>query len=149
MPNNIADAYKKALGNNKNIDFRKVVAFCEKNEDCQKDGSLKKNVLMFWSYKKIAMFYEQGKKYKKAYEFWQKALDFAQRQPTKINIAYRMLEIVSKMRLPMREKAQEIMRVCNILQKEFEASGNEERALRISKLQEKASKLLNKSKYLH
>ena len=63
------------------------------------------------------MFYEQGKKYKKAYEFWQKALDFAQRQPTKINIAYRMLEIVSKMRLPMREKAQEIMRVCNILQK--------------------------------
>ena len=149
MSKNIVDAYKKAVDNNRNIDFINVVSFCEKNDECKYDNSLKKNVLMFWSYRKVAIFYEKGKKYKKAYEFWQKALDFACRPSTKINIAYHLLAIISKMRLSISEKAQEIVKICNFLQKEYENLDNKERALRISKLQEKALKLLNKSKYLH
>ena len=104
---------------------------------------------MFWSYKKIAEFYERDKKYKKAYEFWQKALSVAFKSSTKIKIAYRLLALISKIRQPMSEKVQEIVRVCDFLQKEYMVSGNKENALRISKLQEKASNLLNKSKYLH
>lgn len=149
MPKNIVDAYRKALGNNTNIDFKKVISFCEKDDDCKDDNSLKKNVLMFWSYKKIAMFYEKDKKYKKAYEFWQNALNFASKSSTRIKVAYRLLALVSKMRLSIVEKAQEIVRICDFLQKEYMISGNNENALRISKLQEKASKLLIKSKYLH
>ena len=149
MPKNIADAYKNALNNNLNSDFEKVISFCEKDEVCRDDNSLKKNVLMFWSYKKIAVFYEKGNKYKKAYEFWQKTLEFAGKSSTKINIAYKLLALLPKMRLSINDKAQEIVRICNYLQKEYENTGNSNNTLRISKLREKALKLLNKSKYLH
>ena len=149
MPKNIVDAYRKAVNKNEYADFEKVISFCEKDDKCKDDNSLKKNVLMFWSYKKIAAFYEKGKKYKKAYEFWQKTFDFTDRASVKIKIAYRMLALLSKFNLTMREKAQEIVRICNILQNEYEKIGNNESASRISMLQEKALKLLNKAKYLH
>ena len=149
MPKNIADAYKEALSNNKNIDFEKVVSFCEKDVGCKDDNSIKKNVLMFWSYKKIAEFYENGKNYKKAYEFWQKTLDFAGRPSTRIRIAYKILAIIPKMRLSIREKAQKIVRICNVLQNEYAFLGKKENASRILKLKDKASNLLNESKYLH
>lgn len=149
MPKNIVDIYRQVSGDEEKGDFNKVISFCEKNKECRDDTSLKKNVLMFWSYKKIAEFYERDKKYKKAYEFWQKALSVAFKSSTKIKIAYRLLALISKIRQPMSEKVQEIVRVCDFLQKEYMVSGNKENALRISKLQEKASNLLNKSKYLH
>ena len=42
-----------------------------------------------------------------------------------------------------------IVRICNIMQKEYELKGNKESVLRISKLQDAAEKLLQKSKTLH
>lgn len=149
MPKNIVDAYRQVSNDKENGDFGKVVSFCEKDIECRDDTSLKRNVLMFWSYKKIAEFYENEKKYKKAYEFWQKALSVAFETSIKIKVAYRLLSLISKLHQPMREKAQEIVRICDFLQKEYIAFGNTENALRISKLQEKALNLLNKSKYLH
>ena len=142
-------AYKKALGNKGNIDFKNVISFCENNDKCKYDNSLKKNVLIFWSYKKVAEYYEKEKKYIKAYVFWHKAWGVAFSSSLKIKIAYHLLAQISKLHLSINEKAQEIVRVCNYLQKEYEKTGNTKGSLRISKLQEKALKLLNKSKRLH
>ena len=126
-----------------------MISFCENDKDCREDNSLKKNVLMFWSYKKIALFYEKNKRYNQAYEFWQKALNFATKYEVKINIGHKLLELINKMRLPMIEKAGEIVKVVGYMQKEYAREGNKESVLRISKLQDAAEKLLKKSKMLH
>ena len=149
MPKNIVDAYRNAVSKSKRADFYDVVSFCESDEECQEDTSLKKNVLMFWSYKKIALFYEKNKKYKQAYTFWQKTLEFATNSAMKIKIGHKMLEVVNKMKIPLREKAEEIVRICNIMQKEYELKGNKESVLRMSKLQDAAEKILHKANVLH
>lgn len=149
MTKNIVDAYRKAVSESEKDDFHDVVSFCENDKKCREDKSLKKNVLMFWSYKKIALFYEKGKKYRQAYEFWQKALFFAKKHETKINIGHKLLALINKMRLPMTEKAGEIIKVAGYMQKEYELKGNKESVLRILKLQDAAEKLLRKSKMLH
>ena len=149
MTKNIVDAYRKAVSKSKKDNFHDVISFCENDKKCREDNSLKKNVLMYWSYKKIAMFYEKGKKYRQAYEFWQKALSFAKKYETKIKIGHKLLELINKMRLPMDKKAGEIIKVTEYMQKEYELKGNKESVLRISKLQDAAEKLLKKSKALH
>lgn len=149
MTKNIVDAYRKAISKTKIDDFQNVVSFCDNDAKCREDNSLKKNVLMFWSYKKIALFYEKGKKYRQAYGFWQKALEFSGSSEEKIKIGHNMLILVNKMNISMREKAEEIIRIGNIMQKEYELRGNKESVLRISKLQDAAEKLLRKSKTLH
>ena len=149
MSKNIVDAYRSVSKNKEKGDFSRVISFCEKDKYCRDDNSLKRNVLMFWSYKKIAEFYEREKKYKNAYEFWQKAIDIAFKPSLKIKIAYKLLALIVKLRFPIGEKAQQIVRICNSLQKEYDVLGNSEKALRISKLKDRALSLLNKSKYLH
>ena len=149
MTKNIVDAYRKAVNEYEKDSFHDVISFCENDIKCNEDNSLKKNVLMFWSYKKIATFYEKGKKYRQAYEFWQKAFVFAKKYETKIKIGHRLLELINKMRLPMAEKAVEIIKITGYMQKEYELKGNKESVLRISKLQDAAEKLLKKSGTLH
>lgn len=149
MTKNIVDIYTKVIKGYKNGDFRSVVSFCEKNDTCKKDNSLKKNMLMYWSYKKIAMFYEKGKKYKKAYVFWQKAYDFALDSSLKIKAAHKMLALVDKMGLCVTGKAQEIVKISVLLHNEYERLGNKESVLRVSKLQDAAQKILANSKYVH
>ena len=149
MPKNIVDAYKKALNKLERADFQNVVSFCENDEECREDTSLKKNVLMFWSYKKIAIFYEKNKKYKQAYMFWQKAFDFANSSDAKIRTGHKMLDVVNKMKITMREKAEEIVRIANSMKREYELQGNKESISRMLKLQAVAEKILKKSKYLH
>ena len=146
---NITQVYKKALRRQKNVNFKDVISFCENDNECRDDNSLKKNVLIFWSYKNIAEYYEKEKKYIKAYDFWLKAWNVAFNSSLKIKIAYHLLAQISKLHLSINEKAQEIVRICNYLQNEYENANNIKGALRISKLQEKALKLLNRSKYLH
>lgn len=149
MTKNIVDAYRKAISKTKIDDFQNVVSFCENDTKCREDNSLKKNILMFWSYKKIALFYEKGKRYRQAYNFLQKAFEFSINSDEKIKIGYNMLVLVNKMKASMREKAEEIVRITNIMQKEYEFKGNKESVLLISKLQDAAQKLLKKSKALH
>lgn len=149
MTKNIVDAYRKVVNKYERGDFHDVLSFCENDKKCREDNSLKKNVLMFWSYKKIALFYEKGKKYRQAYSFLQKALEFSGSPVEKIKIGHNMLILVNKMKISMKEKAEEIVRICNIMQKEYELKGNKESVLRIFKLQDAAEKLLQKSKTLH
>ena len=149
MTKNIVDAYRKAVSKSEKEGFHDVISFCENDKKCREDTSLKKNVLIYWSYKKIALFYEKGKKFKQAYEFWQKAADFASKHEVKIMIGHKMLEMINKIRMPIFQKAGEIIKVAEYMRKEYEQNGNKESVLRISKLQDAAEKLLKKSKMLH
>ena len=77
MTKNIVDAYRKVVNKYERGDFHDVLSFCENDNECRDYNSLKKNVLIFWSYKNIAEYYEKEKKYIKAYDFWLKAWNVA------------------------------------------------------------------------
>ena len=149
MPKNIVDAYRNAVNGSDDANFSEVIAFCENDKKCQDDNSLKKNTLMYWSYKKIAMFYEKNKRYKQAYLFWQKAFDFANTSDIRIKIGYKMLDAVNNIKTSMSEKAADIVKIATGMQKEYNLQGNEEKSLQMLKLQKTAEKLLKKSKALH
>ena len=60
MPKNIVDAYKKALNKLERADFQNVVSFCENDEECREDTSLKKNVLIFIREGLLALLVKMG-----------------------------------------------------------------------------------------
>ena len=56
--------------------------------------------------------------------FWQKAFDFANSSDAKIRTGHKMLDVVNKMKITMREKAEEIVRIANSMKREYELQGN-------------------------
>ena len=145
----ISEVYKDALVSCRDIDFDKVIDFCNNNHKCRADFSIKKNMMLLWSYKKVALFYEKKQNYKKAYLFWQKATDLDVGADVRVNIGHKLLLLADKMNLPIEEKAGKIIKITGYIQKAYKDLGNQEGFLRISVLQDKAEKLLKKSKYLH
>ncbi|MBE6467908.1 MAG: hypothetical protein E7004_04890 [Alphaproteobacteria bacterium] len=148
-PNDISEVYKNALSTRQNSDFGEVIAFCEKNQKCQKDNSLKKNMMLFWSYKKIALFYEKSKNYEKAYLFWQKVNKLQIKPELRVKVGHKLLRLVNDMKMPIDKKAGEIVKIAGYMQKAYKELGNVKSIERIAKLQSVAEKLLKKSKYLH
>ena len=64
-------------------------------------------------------------------------------------IGHNLLFLIDKMKIPIEKKAGEIVKVTGYMRKAYEDIGNQKSVLRISQLQNKAEKLLKKSKYLH
>ncbi len=154
-PKNIVEAYKLAIQAS-NLEpelkveaFDEVVSFCEKNDTCFNDDSVKRKTLLFWAYNKLAKANIDEGQYEKALDIWQKAQNLVYSPYGKIKLGNDMLDAVEKSKMPINDKAKLIVRITALLYEAYNKTGDEENASRMERLQNVASYLLNSSKLKH
>lgn len=155
IPQNIVEAYKAALKvsdlnpESKEQVFDEVITFCENDDVCRNDKSVKRKTLLFWAYNKLAILKMEANQYEKALDLWQRAQNLVQSYEGKIKLGGRMLNAIEKSKLSMNEKARRIAKTSAFLRDAYLKIGDEENADRMERLQNVASYLLSSSRSKH
>lgn len=155
MPQNIVEAYRQAVYRKQNARdikpdvFDAVIEFCENNDRCRVENSIKRNTLLFWAYDKSAEVWWQRKDFFRAVDLWQKAMVLTQKTSEKIKIGHKVLAATETADAAMSEKAKIIVKTASVLEKEYLKAGDERSAKRMHGLQLKAEQLLRFSKMKH
>lgn len=152
---NIVDVYSsvsKSVDENGEADiseFEKVITFCLNDEVCLTENNVKRNLLLFWSFCKLAKAKQKKGKYKEALDVLQKAKKFVVFDADKIKLGNKMLEIITLMKGNIDYKAEQLIEVSYFLRDAYEKRGDIENAAKQYKLQEIAEKLLMNSRLKH
>lgn len=153
LPQNIVEAYAAASKatayhpEQKEEAFEKVVSFCENNAKCLIENSVKRNVLLLWAYSNIAEAMAETGRYDEALKVLQKAKDLPEENEAKINLGFKMLEIIDRCRFSIPQKAAKITEVCSYMQKAYSDAGDDDGIRKMEHLQAAAEYLLGGSKH--
>ena len=152
LPENIVEAYSQAArmtalnSDLKEEAFEKVIDFCDSNQQCSLDSSIKRNMLMFWSYSNIATAMVDAGRFEEAFDVLQKAQDLPEDAEDKIDIGFRMLEVLDRCKFSIPQKAVKIVDICHYLQEAYRVLGDQDGLQKMEHLQAAAQYLLNGSK---
>lgn len=155
MPQNIVEAYAKAsktaeLNPKMRLDaYDEVISFCENDQKCSLENSLKRDMLLFWAYDNVAQSNMDAKRYHEALEVWQKAGKLIRSPQARIDLGTKMLEAADKSHLSIPQKAQKIVEITHYLQEAYHEIGDEPNFERIKRLNDVATYLLGGSKSKH
>ena len=126
--------------------FSKVINICEGKDRCNWDNSLKRNMLLFWAYNKIAKIKISEGNYLDAFDNWQKGCKLISKPTTRIKIGNKMLEAIDKSHLNIPDKAQRIIFTASYLRDAYAKIVDTDNADRMERIIDIASNLLNVSK---
>lgn len=126
--------------------FSEVINICEGKEVCYWDNSLKRNMLLFWAYNKIAKIKLREGNYREALDAWQKGCKLVAKPSTRIKLGNKMLDAINSSHLNISEKAQRIIFTAHYLQDAYDKIGDDENAFRMERIIDIASNLINVSK---
>lgn len=152
MPKNIVEAYKRASQEveknpeSRNAEYTKVVNFCDGNEECHWENSIKRNMLLFWSYDNMAEDEVEHKHYRQALEIWKKAKNLPKSAMVRAEVGQKMLDAVDKGNMSIPEKTDEIVEICRYLQRAYQDLGDEENAEKMARLEKAAGNLMKSTK---
>ena len=147
-PRNLVEAYKNASQEvrlnpkSRRIEYEKVVDFCDNNEACKLESSIKHNMLLFWSYDNMAEDEISHQQFAQALEIWQKAKTLLKSPEMKVNLGQKMLDMVDKSKLNIPEKTKEIIEICQYLQQAYQELGDMENAKKMQHLKNTATNLM-------
>ena len=147
-PCNIVEAYKMALQevekNSENcyVEYNKVVDFCDNNEVCNLENSIKKNMLLFWSYDNMAKDEMKHKKYIEALNIWKKAKGLLESSEMRVELGQKMLDAVDRSKLSIPEKTKEIAEICRYMQQAYQNLGDADNVSKMKHLETSANTLM-------
>ena len=147
-PKNIVEAYKNAAQEveknpkSRGVEYGKVVDFCDNDEACHLENSLKRNMLLFWSYDNMAEDEVGHKQFTRAIELWQKAKDLLKSPEMRVELGQKMLDMVDKSKMSIPEKTKEIAEICRYLQQAYKDLGDMENARKMEHLEKSATNLM-------
>lgn len=151
FPENIVDAYSQAVKaaalnpDLKEEAFGAVIDFCDNNQACSLDSSIKRNMLLFWSYNNIASAMIEAGKFEEAFEVLQKAKDLPEDAEARIDIGFKILEVLDRCKFSIPQKAVKIVDICHYLQNAYQSIGDTDGLQKMEHLQAAAQYLLNGS----
>ena len=154
-PKNIVEAYKIASQvvsmefEEKSAAFEKVIDFCESSHSCRMENSLKRNTLLFWAYNKCAQAKFDMQQFDKAVDMWLKAIELTDVAIAKIEVGDKILKSLEQGDVKISVKAKLIAKVASIVGEACQKTGQQEKALRMQRLQNTAEFVLNPSKFKH
>lgn len=149
-PQNIVEAYAAASRTAAKYPeqaavYDKVVDFCENDAECRAENSLKRNMLLFWSYDHMAAEHMEKKEYEQALRLWRRARHLPQTPEMRIELGHKMLEAVDRSHLSIPRKAGIIADTAVYLQQAYQATGDEDNSRKMKRMIEVASHLLRLS----
>jgi len=148
MPKDIIEAYAMAVKARESCTrkaFAEVVEFCENDLQCSADNSRKRNILMLWSYDKLAQSYARAKDYEQAYNYWRKALALTTSAAIRLNLGLKMLDAADKSIADITRKATKIVEITTMLQKVYQENGDVDNVQKMQSLTISAMRLLPQS----
>lgn len=155
LPQNIVEAYtmasKAAMMNPELKDeaFESVSVFCENNDVCLAENSIKRNILLFWAYTNMASSKFEAGRFDETLAIWQKAKELTEDPETRIDVGFKMLETVERCRLSIPQKAKEIINICRYMQEAYQKLEDSDGLQKMEHLQASAEYLLNGTKLKH
>lgn len=122
-------------------EFSKVINFCEGKTSCDWDNSVKRNMLLFWAYNKIAEMKVNEGNYIEALNNWQKGCKLVRNTETRIKIGNKMLELIDKVQLNIPEKAERIIFITHYLYDAYNEIGDVDNAYKMARIKDIATNL--------
>ena len=113
------------------------------------EKNIKRNMLLFWAFSKLAKAKQKEGKYKEALEILQKAKKVVVFDGDKIKLGNKMMEIITVMNADIHYKALLLTDVSFFLQEIYAKNGDVKNVAKQKKLQEVAEKLLKNSPLKH
>lgn len=152
IPQNIVEAYTQASKATmlnpkmKGAAFESVVDFCESDNQCRHEDTVKRNQLLFWSYNNAAISYFDDGNFDEALELWNKAKGLIDDANVKTDIGFKMLEAIERCRFTIPQKAVKIIEICQYLKQAYQQLNDSGGLQKMEHLQAAAEYLLGGSK---
>jgi hypothetical protein len=157
MPNgkieNIVEAYRVAstvvsAHAHQQVDaYERVIDFCEHDQKCALENSLKRNTLLFWSYLRLMRVAFAKAQYDKVLTLGSKAQSLPRSPYARIEVGNLMLDAVDKSGLSLPAKAGKIIGITRCLAAAYRLCADDENAARMVRLQQVAETFLQPRKF--
>ena len=152
-PASIIQVYKQAFDCARRTDnpddkiraYAMVIDFCANSVTCRWNPNIKRNMLLYWAHNNIAQAFKEKNRPQDALKYWQKAIYLAGTNRQKAAVWEQMLDTWGEAPVGMVKRCEEIIKISTDLAKIYMQEGQLHEVIRLEKLKEKVSSLLEKA----